>query len=64
MSNEELTTLTVRQLSKATGIGVWRIYELAKKGMPHFKVGMTLRFRRSEVAKWMREQEAQTAMEG
>jgi predicted DNA-binding transcriptional regulator AlpA len=55
---EELRTLTVEELSQATGIQAWRIRELVKagKGPPHFRVGMTYRFPVLGVRRWLGEQ--------
>jgi len=52
---EELRTLTVHELSAATGIAVWRIFELITKGEapPHFRVGKTYRFPLTGVRKWV-----------
>jgi excisionase family DNA binding protein len=54
---EELRTLTVEELSTATGIAVWRIYEMLRKGKapPHFKVGSTYRFPFLGVRTWLTE---------
>jgi predicted DNA-binding transcriptional regulator AlpA len=61
MSNEvlaELRTLTVEELSQATGIRAWRIYALVKQGKapPHFRVGSTLRFPITGVRRRLEEQ--------
>jgi len=55
---DELRTLTVEELSAATGIQAWRIRELVKaeKGPPHFRVGTTYRFPVLGVRRWLEEQ--------
>jgi excisionase family DNA binding protein len=54
----ELRTLTVEELSQATGIQRWRIYALVKQGKapPHFRVGSTLRFPIAGVRRWVEAQ--------
>lgn len=57
-SLDELKTLTVEELSDATGIAAWRIRELLKagKGPPSFRVGRTYRFPIGGVRRWLEEQ--------
>lgn len=52
---ENLRTLTVGQLSKVTGIQVWRIHQIVAegKGAPHLRVGRAIRFRVNDVTEWM-----------
>jgi excisionase family DNA binding protein len=56
----ELRTLTVKQLAEATGIQKWRIHQLVAEGHgpPHFRVGSVIRFRVTDVLKWMQQQTA------
>jgi len=59
---DELRTLTVEELSQATGIQAWRIREIVKagKGPPHFRVGTTYRFPVLGVRRWLGEQTSDT----
>jgi excisionase family DNA binding protein len=59
---DELRTLTVEELSQATGIQAWRIYEMLKQGKapPHFRVGCTYRFPIHGVRNWLMEQTVST----
>lgn len=56
-----LLTLTVKQLSKATGIQVWRVHQLVAEGKAprHFRVGRVIRFRAKDVDAWLDEQSSQ-----
>ena len=61
MSNdvlEELRLLSVRELARATGLQVWRIYSLLRegKGPPYIKVGSTFRFPIRAVQLWLEAQ--------
>lgn len=58
---QHLRTLTVKQLSEATGIQVWRVHQLVAegKGPPHFRIGRVLRFRAKDVDAWLSEQSRQ-----
>jgi len=49
--------LTVDQLAEYLGIGKQRVYEVVSlKTIPYFKVGKSLRFRRSAIDKWIESQ--------
>ena len=50
--------LTVRELSQATGIPTWRLYELVAQGKapPHLRIGKTFRFPEDGVVKWIHDQ--------
>lgn len=56
-----LRTLTVKELSKATGIQVWRLHQLVAEGKAprHFRVGRVIRFRAKDVDAWLDEQSRQ-----
>ena len=46
--------LTVDQLAEYLGIGKQRVYEaVSRNAIPYFKVGKSLRFRKSAVDKWI-----------
>ena len=46
--------LTVDQLAEYLGIAKQRVYEaVSKNTIPYFKVGKSLRFRRSVIEKWI-----------
>ena len=58
MSDDVLTalrTMTVKQLAEATDIPEWRLYQMISRGEapPHFRIGMTYRFRVRDVDAWM-----------
>jgi excisionase family DNA binding protein len=50
--------LTTTQLSEATGIARWRLFELVRQGKapPFLRVGSTYRFPEDGVLKWIAEQ--------
>ena len=49
--------LTVDQLAGYLGIGKQRVYEaVSRKAIPYFKVGKSLRFKRSAIDKWIESQ--------
>ena len=52
---EELRTLTVDELSRATGIQTWRIYAMLKEGTAttQIRFGSTYRFPLVGVRRWM-----------
>ena len=53
---------TVDQLSEYLGIGKQRVYEaVSLKTIPYFKVGKSLRFRRSAIDKWIESQSVPVA---
>ncbi len=49
--------LTVKELSDATGLPQWRVYELIALDMapPWMKIGKTFRFPEDGVVRWIRE---------
>ena len=55
---EELRTLTVADLVRATGIAEWRIYSMLKEGTgpPFIRIGSTYRFPILGVRRWLAEQ--------
>jgi excisionase family DNA binding protein len=54
--NDEI--LTIREIAEYLKIKEKTIYALvARGGIPGFKVGGSWRFRRSEIDRWIREQE-------
>ena len=54
--------LTVDQLAEYLGIGKQRVYEaVGLKTIPYFKVGKSLRFRRSAIDKWIESQSVPVA---
>ena len=59
---EQLRTMTVKELAKATGFQVWRIHQMVNEGKspPFFRVGRTIRFRAKDVARWMDSQTQNT----
>jgi excisionase family DNA binding protein len=50
--------LTVKELSKATGLATWRLWELVRKGKgpPFVRIGRSIRFPEDAVVQWIREQ--------
>jgi excisionase family DNA binding protein len=54
--------LTTDQLAEYLGIGKQRVYEAAsRKTIPFFKVGKSLRFRKSSIDKWIESQSVPVA---
>lgn len=49
--------LTVRELSGLTGLQLWRVYDLVRKGEapPHMSVGRTIRFPADGVVRWIQQ---------
>lgn len=49
--------LTTKELSAATGIPRWRLFELVRagRGPRHMRIGKTLRFPEDGVTEWIRE---------
>ena len=51
--------LSVEEVSEATGLGAWRVYQLcAERKLPFIRVGRTLRFSEAALAKWIEQQSA------
>ena len=59
---EELRSLTMEELSEATGLPTWRLREMVKQGKApkHFRVGTTYRFPVAAVRKWFADQTSST----
>ena len=46
--------LTAHQVSEATGLAVWRIYELCRSGdIPHVRLGRAVRFSPAQLNAWL-----------
>ena len=56
--------LTTKQLSAATGLPRWRIFELVQTGKapPHLRIGRTLRFPADAVNEWIAAQSSPHAV--
>lgn len=55
---------TVEEASLYTGLNKHTIYRLTcSRGIPHYKVGRTLRFKRSELDEWMTRERITTQQE-
>ena len=54
-------TLTIRELAAALGVSVQTLYDLRSQGRgpTGFRVGRSLRFRRTEVEEWLSRLEAE-----
>ncbi len=60
MSDDEI--ITIHELSAYLKLNEKTAYRLTAKGkIPGFKVGGSWRFRKSEIEKWIKEQEARNA---
>lgn len=54
--------LTVPEVAKKTGFSERAIYHKVRRGeIPHDKKGRSLRFARSEIDAWMKNEQAETA---
>lgn len=59
MQNQESEMMTLRELAAYLKMPEKTLYRLAAEGkVPGFKVGASWRFRRSEIDKWIKRQEA------
>lgn len=55
MGKHEDRIFSVPELAKFLGVNPAAIYQGVKRGtIPHFKVGQQIRFRFSEIDKWMK----------
>lgn len=61
MDDELLTTDEVAKWLKVEKRSVYVYRHLDDNPLPSFKLGGAIRFRRSEVEKWLREREAKSA---
>ncbi len=55
MTNHLSKTLSAKQLSKRTGIPIWRLKRLRRtgEGPPFFKLGQTVNYVEADVIAWM-----------
>ncbi len=51
--------LDVEAVATATGLRQHNIYHLTKRGMPHYRAGIRVRFSLPEVLGWMKAQAAE-----
>lgn len=59
MQSQQSEMLTIRELGAYLRMPEKTLYRLAAEGtVPGFKVGASWRFRKSEIDKWIKEQEA------
>jgi len=47
--------LTIKQLSQYTSLHINTLKSWMKKGMPFYRIGRSVRFKRSEFDEWVRE---------
>jgi len=59
MSRFNLKLLSVKELSKRTGLSIWTIYELVeRKRIPHLRLGSRkIYFREEQINQWLEEKE-------
>jgi len=56
------SALTAAELAALVGIGKTAIYDLAKRGgIPHFRIGGSIRFDPAKTAAWLRQHEVATS---
>ncbi|PJB72877.1 MAG: DNA-binding protein [Alphaproteobacteria bacterium CG_4_9_14_3_um_filter_47_13] len=63
MPNQETEMMTLRELGVYLKMPEKTLYRIAAEGkVPGFKVGASWRFRKSEIDRWIRQQEKQEKM--
>ena len=45
--------LTAEEVAQQLGLSRWRVYELAKLGMPHVRLGRAVRFSADALREWL-----------
>ena len=56
--------LTVKEVSQATGLPRWRLYQLIQAGeIPHLRIRNTYRFAEGALVRWIEERQAQAPEE-
>jgi excisionase family DNA binding protein len=53
--------LSIKQAAQLTGLQRFRLYEACRSGLPHLRVGRTIRIPEDQLAVWIQDQTERSA---